>query len=162
MRSDMATRGALGQLVRTALVGIQSTCKVATSTCSWTAVHVAREALETAALYMKAQPWLAGGRRKLGRHGFSSDRPRSCLPPRISARPARRIPQRLCDECSSPRCPSTCSHLRRCVRHLGLPHRARTAASLQARTTRRSSNAQFETQQMMPTSLRHLSQRSCR
>ena len=33
--------------------------------------------------YMKAQLRLAGGRRKLGRNGFS------CLPPRISARPAR-------------------------------------------------------------------------
>ena len=43
--------------------------------------------------YMKAQPRLAGGRRKLGRNGFSSDIPRECVaPPRISARPARPCP----------------------------------------------------------------------
>ena len=40
---------------------------------------------------MKAQLRLAGGRRKLGRNGLSSDRPRGCLPPRISARPARPV-----------------------------------------------------------------------
>ena len=31
--------------------------------------------------YMKAQLRLAGGRRKLGRNGFSSDRPRECVDP---------------------------------------------------------------------------------
>ena len=41
--------------------------------------------------YMKAQLRLDGGRRKLGRNGLSSDRPRGCLPPRISARPARPV-----------------------------------------------------------------------
>ena len=30
---------------------------------------------------MKAQPRLAGGRRKLGRNGFSSDIPRECVDP---------------------------------------------------------------------------------
>ena len=36
--------------------------------------------------YMKAQLRLAGDRRKLGRNGLSSDRPRECLvPPKICA-----------------------------------------------------------------------------
>ena len=40
---------------------------------------------------MKAQLRLAGGRRKLCRHGFSSDRPRGCLPPEYCATCATRL-----------------------------------------------------------------------
>ena len=43
--------------------------------------------------YMKAQLRLAGGRRKLGRNGFSSDRPRECVdPPNICATCATCLP----------------------------------------------------------------------
>ena len=39
--------------------------------------------------YMKAQLRLAGGRRKLGRNGFSSDRPRECVDPPENLRDLR-------------------------------------------------------------------------
>ena len=43
--------------------------------------------------YMKAQLRLAGGRRKLGRNGFSSDRPRECVDPPEYLRDLRDLAQ---------------------------------------------------------------------
>ena len=47
--------------------------------------------------YMKAQPRLAGGRRKLGRNGFSSDIPRECVDPPEYLRDLRD----LCARCTA-------------------------------------------------------------
>ena len=46
--------------------------------------------------YMKAQLRLAGGRRKLGRNGLSSDRPRECVDPPEYLRDLRDLRPRGC------------------------------------------------------------------
>ena len=57
-----------------------------------TATRVARHSLF--GRYMKAQPRLAGGRRKLGRNGSSSDIPRECVDPPEYLRDLRDLSRR--------------------------------------------------------------------